>query len=63
MADQVLKDRLNRRLGVIKTDSRGVQTLYNAMNIRKGTYDPSTNTTRDSMNRIVGKGNLLTTLL
>ena len=28
MADQVLRDKMNRKLGVIKTDARGVQTLY-----------------------------------
>lgn len=63
MADQILRDRMNRKIGVIKTDNRGVQSLYDAMNRKKGTYDPHTNVTRDIMNRMVGKGNLLTTLL
>lgn len=63
MADQVLRDKMNRRIGVIKTDTRGVQTIYDAMNHRLGTYDPKTDVTRDTMNRRVGKGNLLTTLL
>lgn len=63
MTEQVLRDKMNRRLGVIKTDARGVQTLYDSMNKRKGTYDPQTNFTRDAMNRLVGKGNLLTSLL
>ena len=63
MEDQVLRDRMNRRLGVIKTDARGIQTLYDAMNRRKGTYDPKTNVTRDTMNRMIGTGNLLATLL
>lgn len=63
MADQVLRDSMNRKLGVIKTDARGIQTLYDAMNRKKGTYDPETNVTRDAMNRMIGKGNLLATLL
>ena len=62
MADQILRDKMNRKIGVIKTDTRGVQSLYDAMNKKKGTYDPHTNVTRDTMNRMVGKGNLLTTL-
>lgn len=63
MADQILKDRMNRKLGTIKTSSTGVQTLYNAMNIKLGEYDPRTNTTKDRRGMRVGSGNLLTTLL
>ena len=64
MADQiVLRDRMNRKLGTIKTDSSGVQTLYDPMNRRKGSYDPRANVTKDAMGRRIGKGNLLTTLL
>lgn len=63
MADQILRDKMNRKIGVIKTDSRGVQTIYDAMNRKKGIYDPKTNTTKDTMNRTIGKGNLLVTLL
>lgn len=63
MEDQVLRDRTNRLLGVIKTDARGIQTLYDPVNRKKGTYDPKTNETKDTVNRIIGKGNLLVTLL
>ena len=63
MTDQVLRDKMNRKLGVIRTDARDVQTLYDARNRKMGTFDPRTNTTKDRMNRVVGKGNLLTTLL
>lgn len=63
MADVILRDRMNRRIGYIRTDSSGVQTIYDASNRRKGTYDPKTNVTRDAMNRRVGTGNLLTMLL
>lgn len=63
MADQILRDKMNRKIGVIKTDSRGVQTIYDAMNRKKGIYDPKINTTKDAMNRTIGKGNLLVSLL
>ncbi len=63
MANQVLRDKMNRKIGEIKTDTRGVQTLYDSMNRKKGTYDPKTNVTRDTVNRVVGKGNLLAALL
>lgn len=63
MTDQVLRDKMHRKLGVIRTDARGVQTLYDARNRKKGTFDPKTNVTRDSMHRMVGEGNLLATLL
>ena len=63
MKEQLLRDKMNRKIGVIKTDTRGVQSLYDAMNRKKGYYDPHTNATRDTANRMIGKGNLLTTLL
>lgn len=59
---QILKDRNNRRIGQIKTQS-GKQFIYDANNRRLGSYDPKTNTTKDKNNRIIGKGNLLTSLL
>lgn len=63
MAQQVLKDAMNRIIGYIDTDSSGKQTIKDSMNRIKGYYDPKSNQTKDSMNRIVGTGNLLTTLL
>lgn len=60
---QDLRDRNNRKLGEIRTDSNGRQTLYNANNKRLGEYNPKTNETRDANNRLVGKGNLLGSLL
>ncbi len=63
MADQILKDRMNRKIGVIKTDSRGVQTIYDKLNRKLGSYDPKTDVTKDRLNRKIGKGNLLVTLL
>jgi hypothetical protein len=63
MADQELRDRNNRLIGKIKTLSNGKLELRDASNKLKGVYDPKTDQTKDASNRLVGKGNLLTTLL
>ncbi|MBT5340040.1 MAG: hypothetical protein HN647_00015 [Candidatus Marinimicrobia bacterium] len=63
MADQVLRDKHNKLLGKIKTLSNGKMEFRDAHNKKKGVYDPKTNQTRDERNRLVGKGNLLGTLL
>jgi hypothetical protein len=63
MAAQELRDSSNRLLGKITTLSNGKLELRNAASVLKGTYDPKTNETRDASSRLVGKGNLLTTLL
>ena len=63
MPDQPLRDRQNRLLGTLKTRSDGKIELYSPSNRLLGTYFPKTNETRDTANRLVGKGNLLTTLL
>jgi hypothetical protein len=63
MADQELRDKSNRLLGKIKTLKNGTQELRDSSNRLKGRYDPKKNETRDPSNRLVGKGNLLTTLL
>ena len=63
MTEQLLKDRQNRLIGKIKTGSFGVLELRDASNRLRGKYDPRTNRTTDAQNRVVGQGNLLTTLL
>ena len=63
MADHELRDARNKLLGKIKTLSNGKMELRDDRNRQKGTYDPKTDQTRDDRNRVVGKGNLLTTLL
>ena len=63
MADTILRDKSNRIIGYIRTSYTGVQTLTDSHNIRRGTYDPAKNETRDKNNQLVGKGNLLLTLL
>ena len=63
MADQELRDPQNRLLAKIKTLSNGKLEIRDPQNRLKGVYDPKSNETRDTQNRLVGKGNLLTTLL
>ena len=63
MADRELRDKTNRLLGRIKTLSNGKLELRDHTNRLLGTYDPKYNQTRDHTNSLVGKGNLLTTLL
>ncbi|PJE45746.1 MAG: hypothetical protein CUR34_12990 [Sediminibacterium sp.] len=63
MSTQDLRDRKNMLLGRIFTLGSGKQELRNNINGFKGTYDPNTNETRNSIGTLVGRGNLLTTLL
>lgn len=62
-ARQELRDSMNRLIGTIQSRSDGRLEGRDAMNRLKGTYDPGTNETRDEMNRLVGKGNLLSSLI
>jgi len=61
--DSFLKDKSGRKIGKISTASNGVQTLWDTKSVKKGTYDPKTNKTRDAQGRMIGTGNLLSTLL
>lgn len=63
MADQQLRDSSNRLIGTISTISNGQLEIRDTANRRLGTYDPKTDQTRDTANRLVGNGNLLVTLL
>lgn len=63
MSGQELRDKSGKLLGKINTLSSGKLELRNAAGALKGTYDPKTNETRRSSGGLVGKGNLLTTLL
>lgn len=63
MDKQILRDKHNKRIGVIETDSKGVQTIRDTGNKKLGTYDPKSDKTRDTTNHLIGKGNLLITLL
>ena len=63
MSTQTLKDSSHRVIGYIETKSDGTQVIKDSSYRVKGYYDPRTNQTKDSSYRIVGTGNLLTTLL
>lgn len=63
MSKQELRNAQNHLIGTVEKDSQGKQTLRDAKNHIKGFYDPKTNETRDVRNHLVGKGNLLTSLL
>ena len=63
MADQILKDNKGNIIGIITTSLTGIQTLKDAKGISKGTYDPKSNTTKDTRGQKVGSGNVLITLL
>jgi len=59
---QELRDRNGRLLGKI-SQSGNKQELRDAIGKLKGYYNVQTNETRDSIGRLVGKGNLLSSLL
>lgn len=63
MADQELRDKTGGLLGKIKTLFDGKLELRDHIGSLKGTYNPKTNETRDKIGSLVGKGNLLATLL
>lgn len=62
MKDQVLRNKSNQVIGKIK-EINGKLEIRNPSNQLLGRFDPKTNQTRDKSNRLIGKGNLLTTLL
>ena len=62
MANQDLRDQKGKLLGRIKTVG-GKLEIRDHKGVLKGRYDPKMNQTRDRKGKLVGKGNLLTTLL
>lgn len=62
MATQELRDRTGKLLGKIKEVGAKFE-LRGPTGALKGKYDSKSNETRDAIGRLVGKGNLLTTLL
>lgn len=61
--DQDLRDSSGRLLGRLRRRFDGKIELRNPVGKLLGTYDPRTNQTRDPLGRLVGKGDLLTSLL
>ena len=60
---QEIRDRSNILVATIYTDRDGRQEIRDKSNVTLGSYYPAHNQTRDRGNRIVGSGNLLTTLI
>lgn len=63
MNRRTLKDNQFRTIGFIDTDPKGKETLRYPQFRIKGYYDPKTNQTKDAQFRLVGTGNILTSLL
>ena len=59
MAAQEFRDQNLRLIGWVKTRSDGRLEARDVTGTIKGTYDPRTNETRDSVGRLVGRGNWL----
>ncbi|HMT54936.1 MAG TPA: hypothetical protein PKD16_18000 [Saprospiraceae bacterium] len=62
MANQVLKNSKGVKIGEIQ-ETGGKLVIKDAGGVKKGEYDPKTNTTKNYQGVKVGTGNLLTTLL
>jgi hypothetical protein len=63
MSDQYLYGPMGQVLGRITTRNDGALVLYNATGTQLGYYVPAVDTTYDASGRVVGRGNLLGTLL
>jgi YD repeat-containing protein len=62
MATQELKDNQGHVLGRIQQVGP-IQEIRDAQGHLKGSFDTRSNETRDNQGRLIGKGNLLATLL
>jgi hypothetical protein len=58
-----LRDRTGKLIGRIHTHSSGKLELRSAAGKKLGTFDPDTNQTRDHSGKLIGKGNILASLL
>jgi hypothetical protein len=63
MSDRELRDKSGKLLGRIKVLSDGRLELRDQDGSLKGRFNPKNNETRDRNGNLVGKGDLLTTLL
>jgi hypothetical protein len=59
----LLRDRNNRPVGTITTTSTGKLEGRDANGRYKGGYDPKSDHTRDSNGRVVGRGNVLASVI
>lgn len=62
MSQEMLRDGKGLLIGKLKKEP-GVQTLYNAKNLILGTYNEKSNTTYDKTGKLVGRSNVLLSLL
>lgn len=59
-----IKDRYGKFLGKIRINpNNGNQEILDPSGKVKGVYDPNTNKTKDPYGRVLGSGNLLSSLL
>lgn len=63
MSKQILRDSGYRIIGHLDTNSAGRKTLYDARYQILGYYDPAMNYTYNNRWQIVGRGDILTSLL
>lgn len=63
MAKEIVKDAYNTVLGSIETLPDGSQVLRSTAGIVRAYYDPVSDHTRGSDQKILAKGNVLSTLL
>lgn len=63
MSRQVLRDHQSRLIGYIDTEPSGRQIGRDALSRMVGYYDPASNKTHDAQSRIIGSGNLLSSLI
>jgi len=63
MASQELRDARGLLLGKVETKPDGKQELRDSRGSLKGNYNPKNNETRDQRGALVGKGNILSSLL
>ena len=59
---QELRDKSGKLLGKIE-ERQGKLEIRDARGILKGKYDPKRNETRDERGSLIGKGNMLSSLL
>ncbi|REJ46910.1 MAG: hypothetical protein DWQ53_09755 [Microcystis flos-aquae DF17] len=63
MSKQQIRDRSNRLMATIEVKGSGKHEIRGASNRFLGSFDPRTNETRDEANRLLAKGNVLTSLI
>lgn len=58
-----IRDKNNKLLGTITTNSRGLKEVRNTYNVRLAVYDPKLNETRDNYNVVLTKYDSLVAIL